>query len=169
MLRVMKRFKISKKYCFYLGVALALGIVLNLLYSTPVKTVNRLENRVLLETNQYRYSKGTVALRYDERIAVEARRHSVDMAEGVTPFGHADSYLRFEQIAKSGINWLAAAENVACVPRSGDPVAEALQFWTVMRGYDENLQGDFDLTGIGIAKNKATGDYYLTQIFIKSK
>ncbi|HEY8465044.1 MAG TPA: CAP domain-containing protein [Bacillota bacterium] len=136
---------------------------------TTVKIHKNAEIRVLEEINKYRQSRGLNILYSDERITEAARDHSLKMAQGLVPLGHFHSYLRFEKISQSGLEWVAAAENVACVPRLGDPAMEVFKIWTKERGYKKNMEGDFDLTGIGIAQNQTSGEYYLTQIFVKTK
>lgn len=131
-----------------------------------VKINQNIEKRLLLEINRYREAKGLNILITEGRIADIARRHSMDMATGLTPVGHVNADQRFETISQTGLSWIAVAENVACVK---DPVADSLQCWSTIRGYKKNMEGDFDLTGIGIVQNRNNGSYYITQIFVKIK
>jgi uncharacterized protein YkwD len=48
------------------------------------------------------------------------------------------------------------------------PDEQAVEGWIKSSGHRKNMEGDFDLTGIGITKN-AKSEYYFTQIFIKSR
>ena len=76
-------------------------------------------------------------------------------------------YLNAEAIAKA-IAYSAAAENVAYNSGYSDPATQAVQGWLKSTGHRQNLEGNYNLTGIGIAKN-AKGEYYFTQIFILSR
>jgi uncharacterized protein YkwD len=126
------------------------------------------EERILEEVNKLRDAKGLENLTDDWRITEVARRHSLNMASGITKLGHFDSKQRFAMIAESGINWIAAAENVACVNRIDDPALEAFHNWTLRGWHLQNMKGNFDRTGIGVVQNRSKGDYYITQIYVKT-
>ena len=55
------------------------------------------------------------------------------------------------------------AENVA-ENHSSNPVAQAMDAWLESEGHRENIEGAFDLTGIGMIENE-DGAYFFTQIF----
>lgn len=44
----------------------------------------------------------------------------------------------------------------------------AVQGWIKSTGHRQNMEGNFNLTGIGVATN-AKGQYYFTQMFIRSR
>jgi uncharacterized protein YkwD len=90
------------------------------------------------------------------------------MAIGEIPLGHGNSQERFAAITQSGINWIAAAENVARVGRFNDPVLESFHSWLGKKSYQQNMAGNFNYTGIAVMQSKATGNYYITQIYIKT-
>ena len=62
----------------------------------------------------------------------------------------------------------AAAENVASNYGHDDPAAMAVEGWIKSPGHHQNMVGDFDLTGIAIVQSDR-GEYYYTQVFIKSR
>jgi uncharacterized protein YkwD len=126
------------------------------------------EEQILEEVNKLRDAKGLETLTYDWRITEMARRHSLNMATGLTKLGHFDSERRFAMLGESGINWIAAAENVACVGRIDDPALAAFHDWTLHRWYLQNMKGNFDRTGIGVVQNRSKGNYYITQIYVKT-
>lgn len=117
--------------------------------------------------NQYRKSQNLPPLTLDARISKEARAHSQAMANGEVPFSHNGFEQRVKAIGKS-ISYGAAAENVAYNQGFSDPAKQAVEGWLKSPGHLKNIQGQYDLTGMGVAKN-AKGEYYLTQIFIKRR
>ena len=55
-------------------------------------------------------------------------------------------------------------ENVATNQGFPDPAETAVQGWLDSPPHRENIEGDFNLAGVGIAEN-ADGLFYFTQIF----
>ena len=86
------------------------------------------------------------------------------MANGAVPFGHDGFEQRVQALAKA-IPYKAAAENVADNQGYNDPATQAVQGWLKSDGHRRNIEGQYNLTGIGIALN-ANGEYYFTQIFV---
>lgn len=115
--------------------------------------------------NAHRVSIGRSALALNETISQQARQHSQNMAAGVTPFSHDGFDARVAAIGKS-IALQSAAENVAYNQGYSNPAQVAVEGWLQSPGHKENIQGDYSLTGIGVAVN-AAGEYYFTQIFVK--
>ncbi|HBB33119.1 MAG TPA: CAP domain-containing protein [Cyanobacteria bacterium UBA9273] len=126
---------------------------------------NNLEQSVHQQINRYRQSRNLPLLNLDTRISKQARIHSSAMATGQVAFGHDGFEERIKAIARF-IPYRSAAENVAYNQGHADPAGQAVQGWLKSNGHRQNIEGDFDLTGIGISKN-ARGEYYFTQIFIK--
>jgi uncharacterized protein YkwD len=122
-----------------------------------------LEQQTHSRINAYRLSKGLPALTWSDLVADQARRHSQEMARGKTRFGH-DGFRNRLAIIRQRIPWSRAAENVA-LDRT---VAGAVDRWVKSRGHRKDIEGAFNLTGIGAAR-AANGSLYFTQIFIKSK
>ncbi len=126
-----------------------------------------LEQSVHQKINQYRQSRNLPPLALDSRISQQSRVHSEAMASGQVPFSHDGFEGRVKTLSKS-IAYRSAAENVAFNQGYSDPVQQAVEGWIKSPGHRENMEGNFDLTGIGISKN-AKGEYYFTQVFIKRK
>ncbi|MBE9128421.1 CAP domain-containing protein [Coleofasciculus sp. LEGE 07092] len=126
-----------------------------------------LEDAVYQQINQYRLSRNLPPLTLNDRISKQARLHSSAMATGQVPFSHQGFDQRIRAIAAS-IPYSSAAENVAYNQGHRDPAQQAVQGWLKSPGHRQNIEGEFDLTGIGISKN-AQGEYYFTQIFIKRR
>ncbi len=126
-----------------------------------------MEQAVHQQVNQYRAQKGLPPLSLNETISEQCREHSQNMANGSVPFSHDGFDVRVDAIGLQ-ITYRAAAENVAYNYGHADPVRQAVTGWIGSDGHRENMEGDFDLTGVGVAKN-AKGEYYFTQIFIKRR
>ncbi|MCA1994375.1 MAG: CAP domain-containing protein [Coleofasciculus sp. S288] len=126
-----------------------------------------LEQSIHQQVNQYRQSLNLPPLTLDARISEQARLHSEAMASGQVPFSHDGFEGRAKAIGKS-ISLRGAAENVAYNMGYSNPDQQAVQGWIKSPGHRKNMEGNFDLTGIGISKN-AKGEYYFTQLFIKRR
>ena len=126
-----------------------------------------MEQSVYQQINQYRKSRKLPPLTVDAQIAQQARNHSQAMANGRVPFSH-DGFDKRVKVIAQAIPYSSAAENVAYNKGVADPGKQAVQGWLKSTGHRQNIEGNFDLTGIGIAKN-AKGEYYFTQIFIKRR
>jgi uncharacterized protein YkwD len=126
-----------------------------------------LEQSVHQQVNQYRKSRNLPPLTLDSRISVQARVHSDAMASGQVPFSHQGFEERVRLSTKS-IPFRSAAENVAYNQGFSDPGRQAVQGWIKSSGHRKNMEGNFNLTGIGVSKN-ARGEYYFTQIFIRRR
>lgn len=144
--------------------------------SAPSSTVSQrpnsgaftsLEQAVHKQINDYRKSRNLRPLTLDARITQQSRIHSEAMASGRVPFSHNGFEGRVSAIA-SAIAYRSAAENVAYNQGYSNPDQQAVQGWLKSSGHLKNIVGDYDLTGIAIAKN-AKGEYYFTQIFIKRR
>lgn len=131
------------------------------------KAFTTLEQSVYKQINQFRSSRKLPPLTLDSRISEQARLHSEAMASGRVPFGHNGFEDRVNALSKS-IAYRAAGENVAYNQGYSSPDQQAVQGWLKSPGHFKNIVGNFDLTGIGIAKN-AKGEYYFTQIFVKRR
>jgi uncharacterized protein YkwD len=123
------------------------------------------EQKIHQLINQYRSSINLPILELDEKISQLAREHSDAMANKKIPLGNCGFKERIRKIALFVPN-KAASENVASY--EGNLVSEEIvvQFWLKSAKHRKTIQDDYNLTGIGIAKN-SDGVYYFTQIFIK--
>ncbi|WP_333257794.1 CAP domain-containing protein [Microcoleus sp. S13_C5] len=128
-------------------------------------SITNLEKAVNQQINQYRASKKLPPLSIDPRISQIARIHSENMASGKVRFSHDG----FEGRAKAiTLPYQSVAENVAYNFGFSDPVRNAVEGWIKSEGHRKNIEGQFNVTGIGVAKN-AKGEYYLTQLFVRSR
>jgi uncharacterized protein YkwD len=118
---------------------------------------------ILRYVNDHRRSKGLKPLQANSFMSSVALDHSRDMLAGRTPFGHEGLRQRIERIAKRIGPVRVGAENVASGPMSAREVVDG---WLHSPGHRKNIEGDFRLTGIGLAK-KSNGMIYFTQIFTK--
>lgn len=115
--------------------------------------------------NSVRKSKGLSTLSYNDQIAAIALTHSQNMAGGSVPFSH-DGFEERAQAIADNIKISAAAENVAWNRGYSDPAKTAVEGWIDSPGHYDNIIGDFNTTGIGVAVNDK-GEYYFTQLFAK--
>jgi len=120
-----------------------------------------MSSEILRYVNQHRRSIGLPALQANSFISSVALGHSRDMLSGKTPFGHEGFRDRIDLIRKKLGPIHVAAENVASGPMSAREVVDG---WLHSPGHRRNIEGDFRLTGIGLAF-RADGMIYFTQIF----
>lgn len=123
-----------------------------------------LEQEAHQQVNQYRASRNLAPLKLDSRLSNEARLYSQQMAQGKAPFSHQGIEKRFKQVEKIR-PYRKAAENLAVNKGYLDPVTTAVQGWINSPGHRKSMEGEFNVTGIGVAKNPK-GEYYFTQFFI---
>ena len=86
------------------------------------------------------------------------------MATGRVAFSHVGFDGRAAEISKS-IPYRTFAENVAMNYGLRTPGATAVSGWLQSPGYRRNIEGSFDLTGIGIVRSE-DGTYFFTQLFM---
>ena len=118
---------------------------------------------ILRFVNAHRRSIGLPALEGNSFISSVALQHSRDMLSGRTPFGHEGFHDRMLKIRGKLGTLHVAAENVASGPMSAREVVDG---WLHSPGHRRNIEGDFRLTGIGLAAG-SNGMIYFTQIFVK--
>lgn len=126
-----------------------------------------LERETHRQVNQYRLSQNLPLLQLDERVSYEARLFSRKMARKAAKFSHDGFDERGKAVGKS-IPWQKFGENLAYSKGYTDPVGIAVKGWIESPGHRQNMEGDFETTGIGIAQNDQ-GEYYFTQLFIKKR
>src|ERR1700743_2955020 len=131
--------------------------------STSARSPITISRQILIFVNEYRRSKGLPALQPNSFISSVALGHSRDMLTGKSPFGHDGFRQRINKISARLGKLHVAAENVASGPMSAREVVDG---WLHSPGHRKNIEGDFQLTGIGLAK-KSNGSIYFTQIFAR--
>ena len=125
-----------------------------------------LVQQVHQQVNQYRRSQNLPPLQLNAQISQQAKKHSENMAQDVVKFSHKGFEDRIKAL-ESDISYSQAAENVAQNMGYRDPVSQAVAGWIKSEGHRQNIVGNYNLTGVGIAKNQQ-GEYYFTQIFIRN-
>lgn len=118
------------------------------------------------QVNEYRASQGLAPLEFNTLISEQAKIHSENMAQQTVDFSHEGFQDRIEAL-KDNISYSGAAENIAYNMGYGDPATRAVSGWIESDGHRQNMTGNYNLTGIGVAVNQE-GEYYFTQIFIRN-
>ncbi|HXK59376.1 MAG TPA: CAP domain-containing protein [Acidobacteriota bacterium] len=137
-----------------------------ILLSNPDRSTDpqRLERAIYEKINAYRVARGLSRLEWSERLAVQARAHSAAMARHKVSFGHSGFRQR---VRASGLPYRSAAENVGHNQGFDDPASHAVKGWLESRGHRTNIEGDYDLTGVGVVRSR-DGSFYFTQIFLQT-
>lgn len=133
----------------------------------PVKQVDSdtaIQNAILVHINEYRQKHGLSPLKMDNKIVKEAKKHSLDMANHRMSFGHKYFNSRIDRLHAQIKNSNAGAENVAYNYKDAQDVVNN---WVRSPGHKRNIEGNYNLTGIGIARDKK-GKIYFTQIFLRT-
>ena len=123
-----------------------------------------LERSIFSLVNRYRAARGLRMLALDPEISRVARRHSVAMAAHARDIGH-EGFDDRVLILRRALDTRRTAENVAMNRGYSDPAAEALRGWIASPGHRRNMDGPYEATGIGVARN-ADGELYFTQLFV---
>lgn len=156
-------FQINSKLSLILSAVLALFIQSSFASAGTNDEVS-IQNSILVHINHYRQQHGKNPLRMDPKITTQAKQHSSDMANHKMSFGHQDFLKRIKTLHSQIKNSGAAAENVAYNYKNAEIV---VQNWLKSPGHKANIDGNYDLTGIGVVRD-AHGKLYFTQIFLKS-
>jgi len=122
-----------------------------------------LNSDILTLINQHRKEVGLGVLQTLDVANTEAQQHSADMVKDRTPFGHEGFENRVADIRKVTGFIRGAAENVAYGQLTA---AQVVDGWLHSPGHKKNIEGDYNLTGIGTVQRE-DGVIYFTQIFIK--
>jgi len=125
---------------------------------------NYLARRALDETNIFRGSQKIPPLKWCQGIADIAAEHARQMARGEMPFSH-DGFE--DRVRRYPLPHLSAAENLAYNGGVSDTARVAVEGWIKSPGHRKNLEGAFDLCGIGVAQ-ASTGEFFFTQLFARS-
>jgi uncharacterized protein YkwD len=123
-----------------------------------------IEQQIFELVNRHRVARGLAPLVPDRRIGEEARRHSVAMAQGATPVGHRGFNDRID-VLRAVLPIRRSAENVGVNHGYPDPAAQVVRGWLESPGHRVNIEGPYELTGVGVATN-AKDEIFFTQIFV---
>jgi len=121
-----------------------------------------LQSDILKLVNQHRAALGLNALQMSDAATTEATKHSTDMAKGRMSFGHDGYDERMTNLNKKLGSLRATGENVAYGKINAEQV---MDMWLNSPGHKKNIEGNFSMIGIGIAKSRS-GYLYFTQIFL---
>lgn len=127
-------------------------------------TIAQLEVKIFKLVNDHRLGIGLKALVWSDIMAVEERTHSQNMATGQVQVGHAGFDERADRI-NLFIPWSVIAENVAFA----ESAEAAVDAWLNSLEHLVILEGDFDLTGVGVARSTSDSFYYFSQMFLKRR
>lgn len=130
----------------------------------PSESLDAIEQSIFRQINEYRVSRGLPKLTWNEDIARQARLHSQNMASKAIPFGHANFDDRAKDLKKS-VGYQLVAENVAYMTNRPNLANVAVQTWINSAKHRDNIEGSYNLTGIGVSRS-ATGEVYFTEIFV---
>jgi uncharacterized protein YkwD len=125
------------------------------------------EQEVFRLVNQYRESLGLNQLEWSDVIAEQCRIHSQNMASGAIGFNHEGFDQRIAAI-DAVIPYRFSAENLAKIADFDNPAQIAMESWLKSQGHKENIEDNFDMTGVGVAI-EGDSTFYFTQIFILRK
>ncbi|HEX8694875.1 MAG TPA: CAP domain-containing protein [Longimicrobium sp.] len=125
-----------------------------------------LEHRMFELVNRHRAARRLPPLVYDPVLAEIARRHSLQMARGKAPFGHR-GFMGRARAVRALRPAERISENVAMnvFERGASPVM-AVKGLVGSRKHRRNLEGDYALTGVGVARGP-DGAFYYTQLFVR--
>lgn len=134
--------------------------------AVPEAPFKAIEHDVLRLVNTHRKSLDLLPLEYNSHISFVAREHSIEMAQDRIPFGHYRFKQRLHRISRV-VGFSVAGENVAFNQGVDDPALDALQGWLDSPGHRRNIEGEYNLTGIGVHQDE-NGVLFYTQIFARS-
>lgn len=144
------------------NIVLFLSLSLGLPSFSFADSNSNMEQAVVSQINKYRQSRGLSPLKMNAAISQEARKHSQDMANHRVPFGHQHFISRIHHLRTAIKGSNSGAENVAYNYKTVDAVVSG---WLRSSGHKRNIDGNYNLTGVGIARDKY-GKLYFTQIFL---
>jgi uncharacterized protein YkwD len=121
-------------------------------------TIAALEQSIHNQIDRYRQSLNLPPLKIDPTVSAQARSHSEEMARSGTLSHTMDSVDRKSK-------YPTAAENIATSQDYQQPDRIAVQDWLASPAHKQHILGNYNLTGIGVAKN-SQGEYFFTQIFV---
>lgn len=124
-----------------------------------------MQKEILYHINKYRITHGMSMFKMNDLITHEATMHSRDMAQHKLPFGHLKYEQRMGRLFKNIKYANGGAENVAYNYKTAEIVVKE---WLKSPGHRQNIRGNYNLTGIGIARDER-GRIYYTQMFVHTK
>ncbi|NCX95390.1 MAG: CAP domain-containing protein [Chitinophagia bacterium] len=146
-------------------------LIITLLLLLPIKKAkamlkpdySALKAEIIKLVNRHRDSLHLAPLTSHSLAGAEAQKHTENMANKTTQFGHDGFSNRVQAIRKKEKEATGFGENVAFGAKTAQ---EVFQMWLNSPDHRKNIEGNFTHIGIGIAASKA-GTLYYTQIFVK--
>ncbi len=123
-----------------------------------------MQKMILHYVNVYRAQHHLPALKLNATVSAEAEKHSRGMASQKIPFGHLHFGERIQRLYHYFGPCRGGAENVAYYRTNAKRLVDA---WVASPGHRHNIEGHYNVTGIGISHGKAGWAYY-TQIFVQT-
>lgn len=112
--------------------------------------------------NMHRSRASLAPVMRDACLDAIAQSHSVDMARS-GEFGHSDLDARLDA---ARFPWRRHGENIAWDEGARDPAASVVRQWLESPSHRRTLEGDYRLTGIGVALGPKRRLYF-TQVFVR--
>ncbi|MBA2654883.1 MAG: CAP domain-containing protein [Gammaproteobacteria bacterium] len=134
-----------------------------ILFSVTHASPQTNNDRILADINTYRGTHGLHKLEMNSYISEIAAVHSQRMAANQVTFGHGGYQQRMDQLFHQFPHAHGFAENVAFTYLPSTSVAT---LWLQSPGHRKNIEGNFNMTGIGTAYDQ-NGHAYVTQIFLR--
>lgn len=132
-------------------------------YRDRVISISTMNADIINGVNEYRKTKGLPPMHLLAIAAAQAAQHSSNMAAKRTAFGHGGFNERALAIANELHGTSATGENIAFGKMTSRQVIEA---WLKSPNHKANIEGGFNYTGAGVAKD-SRGVVYYTQIFVQ--
>jgi len=119
-----------------------------------------MQTEILKYVNEDRKSHRMEPLIINDLESTLASKHSTDMATGKSPFGH-EGFTKRAKTIMSNLGCEGVGENVAAGKMNA---REVVGGWLKSPEHKKNIEGNFNLTGIGYAADK-NGVVFFTEIF----
>ena len=155
--------------------ALVVGIALSIVTAeasaqvVPRPVSSQTEKRLFDRINAIRAEHRLPRLTNDERLSESAREFSCRLARDDF-FGHVSTSGQTftDRVRAAGLDYRAAAENIAKNVGAKNPVERAVQGWMKSPGHRANiLSKEFTVSGIGICARGTA--FYFTHIFLRPR
>ncbi len=128
-----------------------------------------LKQEVYDQVNQYRATQGLPPLQLDSRISDQEQTYAQTMAEAGYPLNHQGVSQRAEVVRQAiPHSSYSYRENEYFCYGDGCSATAAVQWWLSSPAHRANILGQYELTGIGVAKD-AKGQYFFAQMFLHTQ
>ena len=128
-------------------------------------SINTIEQSISYQINEYRQSRNLTYIILDSFLSEQARLYSQQVASGQASFENSNFDTQFDYIQEE-IPFQSVKVNLAYNKGYNDPATATVESWLESTSHRQNFEGDFDLMGIGVAKNE-DNEYFFTHILLK--